>query len=412
MIWTDARRRVSGEDDLILLNECQLCYEAGAWRAAYVMAFLAAIEALEARLKQMAVGHTALGQGLAAALKSGSSKEAELIDLAAKHEFFTSNEKKRLHSIREMRNDYAHASHLSPQAYEVEIAVRTAIDLVLTREAQVLPGRAKALANELATDIHRLAPGEEAEKRFAKETAPVVHRTARAVMFRELLARHGDADAIAGSLASRVVRVARHLLDIWRPDLAGAEWHLGEILAESPGPLAEALLRPEVWLLVPVDFRSRVVGAAERSSEDLLDAIVALHRSGVDPESAQVFLKQIRSVRLKDWLSSSSSPLRELMPDVIDTLNGWNVADAKWTADRLTRIPASEFDRLDSAELTSLAQALEGAADPGGLDSWGVRADIPALLERTDLPPEFLLSLKDGWGRIKPKIPTEPTDGG
>jgi hypothetical protein len=370
------------------------------------MAFLAAMEGLESRLSEMAIGDSSLTEGLKSA-ESAKSKEAALIDLAAKHGFLSCNEKKRLHALREMRNDYAHASQLSPQPYEVELAVRTAVDLVLSRPAQVLPGRAKSLARELATDVHRLASGVDAENKFAADLAPLVHRSARPVMFRELLLHHIEAGQVSRNLTARVVNVARNLLARWRPDLSAPEWRLDLILTETPGPAAEVLIDPQVWTLIPVDYRSRVLGASyKHESNDLRPAIANVLRAQVDPESEEMFLEAIRKLPLHDWPESSVPPLKELLPTVLNVLNGNRQQEAKWTCDRLVMLPAEEFARLTVDECGELVRALEKAGDPGGLNSWGVRAGIRRLADRADLPQALTDKLINAQRRIEAKLDT------
>ncbi|MCW3820191.1 hypothetical protein ONA91_37755 [Micromonospora sp. DR5-3] len=412
MIWDEVRRQVLQEDDLILLQECRLCYEAGAWRAAYIMAFLAGMEGLERRIDEMAVGDAALGRGLRQARESPSSKEASLIDLAAKHEFLTDNEKKRLHAVREMRNDYAHASQLSPKAYEVEVAVRTVVDLVLARPSQVLPGRARALARELATDVHRLPPGVDAEKRFVAEVAPRVHRSARAVMLKELLQSREETGQLNRNLTARVVNVARQMLATWRPDLGvAAGWNLDRLLSESPAMAAKVLIHPEVWSLVPTDYRSRVLGAAQKHEPELWPAMVRILHSGIEVEGREMLLQKIRELPLHDWPYASAPPLKELLPAILDVFNGWSLQAAKWTADRLSDVPAVEFEKLDPDERSRLASALERAGDPKALNSWGVRDDIKLLAARTDLPRDFHTQLQEAWARIGAESASDATAG-
>lgn len=260
----DLRDSIIDPDDHVLYDEVVRCLQAEAYRAAYVMSWIAAAEGLLGKLRTMASLHAALGTFVGdfeAKQRAGTAKDAELIDQAFNVGLINGPERIALNAMRDLRNQYGHPTSVSPDREAAVHALRTTVTAVLAKPPLIMHGGAKDLACRAATDRHLVPADAAAIDGFVAARAAVVHTDARPVFVRELMAGAGGqlGDPNAEMLVDRCIRMATRALALWSEPLCAPSWNVDKLQLDWPAVAADALCDPDVWPLIEAEDRDRLI---------------------------------------------------------------------------------------------------------------------------------------------------------
>lgn len=260
----ELRATIVDPADLVLYDEARRCLRADAFRAAYVMSWIAAAAGILGKLRTMAGLHAALGafvRDFETKQATGTAKDAKLVDEAFRVGFIDATERTALDGMRSLRNQYGHPTAASPSREAAEHALHVAVTAVLAKLPLVMHGAAKDLAQRIATDRHLVPHDEAAVEGFIETRAAVVHRDARRLFIRELLsgaqAQLGDPNGEL--LADRSIRMATLSLRSWREPLTPPRWDVDRLQQDFPAATTDALTDTDVWPLVESEDRDRLL---------------------------------------------------------------------------------------------------------------------------------------------------------
>lgn len=260
----DPRDSIIDPADHVLYDEVVRCLQANAFRAAYVMSWIAAAEGILGKLRTMASLHAALGTFVGdfeAKQRAGTAKDAELIDRAFDVGLIDGPERIQLNAMRDLRNQYGHPTSASPNREMALHALRTTVNAVLAKPALIMHGGATDLARRAATDRHLVPADAAAIDSFVATRAAAIHADARPVFVRELLAGAGSqlGDPNGEMLVDRCIRMTTRALALWAEQLSPPTWNVDQLQLDWPAVAADALCDPEVWPLIEPEDRNRLL---------------------------------------------------------------------------------------------------------------------------------------------------------
>lgn len=376
MVDFDALRPTIADDaDRVLFDEAVTCHRGGAYRAAYVFAWIAAAEGLLSKLDTMGATHADIGtfvKSFKAAQDAGSGKDASLLDQAYKVGFIDITEYKALDGVRELRNQYGHPTATAPTETSAAAAIELAVKAVLTKPALLLHGGARQLAERLGTDPHYLPDDVGAITGWTVVRCPLIADAARPVFIRTLVEKHGaNLGGIDESLADRCRVVAATALAEWGPDLTEDRWAVDGLQQAYGSSAAAVFSSAGPWELLGDDDRYRILSrclevptmtADPKLTSRLLNRAFELHAGGKLNEMETKLVAE--RVQLIDgtWLVSAGAPVDLLLDKAAAFLNHSSFEENKKGTRILDAIPKAVLAKASDPALAEAGSALAAAA--------------------------------------------------
>lgn len=369
------RERINDDADLVLFDEAVTCHNAGAYRAAYVFAWIAAAEGLLNKLDAMGAAQadiSAFVKKFKAEQEAGSAKDATLLDQAAKAGFVDATEYKALAGVRELRNQYGHPTATAPTATAAAAAIELAVDAVLVKPALLQHGGARQLAERIGTDPHYIPNDAEAIVGWTVARAPLIADTARPVFIRTLVERHAaNLGQIDEALPERCRLVAATALAEWGADLTEGRWSV-DGLQQSNGPSAAAVFSAAgVWELLGEDDQYRILSrclevptmaADPKLTNRLLTRAFELHAGGALNElQSKLVAERVQAIE-GSWLVGAGAPVELLLGKAAGFLNHGSFDENKKGTLILGALPKSVLATAGDSALAEVGAALARAA--------------------------------------------------
>lgn len=260
------RGRISEPTDRPLFEEAVTCFEAGALRASYIMAWISVAESLRNRFEAMAQR----GDGQAGKIlkdlerleKQNQATDLHLLDQAKVLGLLTDEQHDKLSHLRTMRNRYAHPTGRGPTEQETLAALEIAVDAVLSQPTLLRHGYADYQLAALFGEPHWLPDDEQAVRENAAGVARRLHPVAAPRLLEGLVEGY---EQVFGDPDRDVVRrragwfLAGFLAET-RPDLSEPRWNIVEVVRRRPVVASLMLGTPEAFGLLPDQARGMVLG--------------------------------------------------------------------------------------------------------------------------------------------------------
>jgi hypothetical protein len=376
--FDELRSRILDDSDRVLFDEAVMCHETGAYRAAYVFAWIAAAEGLLGKLRTMGALHADISQFVdkfEAKQRTGDAKDVELIDKAASIDFIDVTEAKALNSIRDLRNQYGHPTATAPSAAAATFAIETAVDAVLAKDALLLHGAAKELANRLGSDPHFLPDSDDAVAAWTEPRAALIHMKARPLFIRTLVEHHAAGLVDVNELISnRCRQVAVTALTAWGERLDAPPWDVDRLQQRHPASAADVFTDHEVWpLLGPEDQYRLLSRCLDTSSAPTQPNLTRRLLSRAFELDASGFLLSDQAGLVEDsigridvtWLTTANVPVRRIVPRIISLLKDGSFAVNKEGTKLLEAVDRTQLWEVDVQLLSEVGTALAGATRRG-----------------------------------------------
>jgi len=167
--------QVNADEDRPLLEEALVAAEHGAFRAAYIVTWLACAESFRRRFREAKVrdANAAKIHGeIERKENNHQSVDLYLLGKAVEYGFVTDVGKTQLQHIYDMRCVYGHPYEEAPGREQVEAAVYTVVDLVLSRPFLLRHGFLVKLLDDMTGDVAFIDDLEKAVEKFADEMIP------------------------------------------------------------------------------------------------------------------------------------------------------------------------------------------------------------------------------------------------
>jgi len=402
--FASIRERIDDASDLVLFDEAVTCHEGGAYRAAYVFAWIAAAEGLLKKLDTMGATQANIGafvKKFKTEQDAGSGKDATLLDQAAKAGFVDMTEYKALDGVRELRNQYGHPTATAPTATAAAAAIELAVEAVLAKPALLQHGGARQLAERIGTDPHYIADDADAIAGWTVARAPLIADAARPLFIRTLVEQHaanlGQIDEV---LSERCRLVAASALAEWKPDLAEERWAV-DSLQQANGPSAAAVFGSAgVWTLLSEEDQYQILSRCleiptmatdPKLTNRLLTRAFDLHASGALNELQTKLVVERVNIIDGTWLVRAGAPVDLLLGKAAGFLNDGSFDENKKGARILDAVPKSVLATADKAALAGAGAALARAARQNAFVARNLIGEI--VRQPDDWPQQFRVAL-------------------
>lgn len=370
--FSELRRKIENDEDRVLFDEAVTCHRGGAYRAAFVFAWIAAAEGLLNKLDAMGTAQADIAlfvKNFKAEQTAGSAKDNALLDQAKKVGFVDATEHKALDGVRDLRNQYGHPTAVAPTETAAAAAIETAVLAVLTKPALLHHGGARQLAERLGADLHFIPNDADAIAGWTVARAPLIADAARPLFIRTLIEQHaanlGQLDEV---LSERCRLVAGTALAEWGADLAEDRWAV-DSLQQVHGPSAAVIFSSEgVWGLLNADDQFRILSRClevptltgdPKLTRRLLSRAFELHDVGaLNQLQADLIIERVQAID-GSWLVSAGAPVDLLLDKAAGFLNDGSFEENKKGARILDAIskPVLVTARAGSLEHTGAALA-------------------------------------------------------
>lgn len=405
--------------DRVLLEEAQWCETAGAFRAAFIVTWIAVAEGLRWRFNEMSHRDGQMSKWMQEtdrAEQNGETIDQRLLDRAKSSGLVTEPEYKKLTYLKDMRNSFAHPTGAAPTAAEVSAAIQVAVDVVLSRPPLLGHGFARELADTHFQDPHYLDDVEDKVVTYVDQLYPLLHPDVPPWLAEQAITRL-DAilpDPQLGIFARRATWFTRRLLTIANVD-SSSKWPLDKML--NSHPVAASFVAGDVRVFQRIGPQSgdRVFGwlAESASAGQILPPSIAALTLLVSLDDAELLNERQRQrlIEAIDRMPYSSlqqgAPFRIWARKVVDALSIHDWYTQNPAALALGSIGPTSIEQSDDAVLESLGRAVLAAAD-------GTAKEAEALISRlrnndgADWPAPFIKGLlletvlnEDGTFRLK-----------
>ncbi|MEM3431545.1 MAG: hypothetical protein QXT72_04050 [Candidatus Micrarchaeia archaeon] len=160
------------EYEKVLFDEIVACCEGGAWRAAYIMIWIAIAESLKEKFKKMAQRDHEIQKFIGEIEKmekDEKSVDKKILNKSLEAGIINEIELKKLEHILTMRHIYAHPYQTPPSKEEVFAAFKIAIDNVLSKPPYFRIGTLENIIKSMANDPNFIIDEEQNIKNYAIE---------------------------------------------------------------------------------------------------------------------------------------------------------------------------------------------------------------------------------------------------
>lgn len=181
---------ISDDEDRHLIEEAVLSLKAGAFRAAYIMTWIAAAESLKRRIKVVAQRDSVAGKVLGD-IEDGEKKhfavDYKIVEGAFKLGLISDIEKTRLTHIFENRNVFGHPYNTAPNEEDVVAGIRYVGETILMREIKLKHSYVDDRLSYLLNDATYLDDDETKVAAYAEEVAKRVDAGVYAYLFKNYI---------------------------------------------------------------------------------------------------------------------------------------------------------------------------------------------------------------------------------
>ena len=190
MELVDLIGKISDAEDRHLIEESICALKAGVFRAAYIMAWIAAAESLKRRIGVLSQRDSVAGKVLGD-IEDGERKhfavDSKIIDGAFKLGLITDIEKTRLYHFFENRNIFGHPYNIAPSEEDVRAVICYVVGTVLAKAIKLKHSYIDERLNFLLNDVTYLDDDEEKIVWYAQEVARRVDDRLHAYLFKKYI---------------------------------------------------------------------------------------------------------------------------------------------------------------------------------------------------------------------------------
>lgn len=270
------KEKISEAVDRPLFEEAVTCFEAGALRASYIMAWISVAESLRNRFEAMAQR----GDGQAGKVlkdlerleKQNQAMDLHLLGQAGVLGLVTDEQHDKLSHLRTMRNRYAHPTGRGPTEQETLAALEIAVDAVLSQPTLLRHGYADYQLAALFDEPHWLPDDEQAVWENATDVARRLHPIAAPRLLEGLVEGYEQVfgDPERGTIKRRAGWFLGGFLAETRLDLSEPRWNIMEVIRRRSVVASLMLGTPEAFGLLPGQARGMVLGHLIRPVDSAL----------------------------------------------------------------------------------------------------------------------------------------------
>jgi hypothetical protein len=408
--------------DGVLLGEAKRCQEAGAYRAAFILTWIAVAEGLRWRFKEMSLRDGQMAKWVEETDKAemrGETIDQRLLDRAKSSGLISDPEYKKVSYLKDMRNSFAHPSGAAPTAVEVSAAIQVAVDAVLSRPPLLGHGFARELVNSLFDDLHFLDDVQDKVQTYADFLLPLLNPEVVPWLVEQVITRLDAiiADPQLALFTRRAIWLAQQLLTTAGAD-ASTRWRIENMLNNHPLAACHVAGDVRVFSRLTTRLKDMIFGwlAEPAPTGQIQPPSVTAVPILVSLDDANLLDERQRE-RWADAISRSSyptlqqsAPFRIWASKLIADLDSHNWYTQNPAAFVLGSAGPEGIESCDSSVLEAIGRSLLASADGEANDAVALISRLqyrdggkwPAALIKGMLLETVLR--EDGTFRVKPRL--------
>lgn len=395
------RRKIYSPNDKILFDEAVKCLSKKAYRASYIMIWIAAAESLRSKISELALKDSAAGKVLGEIQQLEQQNFSQDKIILDKSEFLglvTKDEHKKLEYIRDMRNAYAHPNGVGPELKELEVAFHNVCAYILIRPAQLKHGYVTTLINSVFNNRHFLDDDDIKINEYAIEIAHRIHPEVAPYLVKKFCEAYEN--CTENLIKRRAVHFTQSLLRELKPKLDTANWPTVTILDQHPRAASLFFGIPEIWGILPIQAQDMCFGhLVEPTRKDgtvisptplRIRQVKTLERTGYLNDKQKSKLHEVLDTAPYESLAAAGCKLTDSIQRIINDLKSHNWYTQNPAIDAVSNLGLASISELTNTEQENLGRNILQSAE-GGSDS--ARSFVVTKLKGQQLPKSFILGL-------------------
>ena len=180
MDYNECIQKISNEEDKILFEECLKIVECGQYRAAYILIWIACVESIIRRFKDIMQFDNEAGKLYGKITKIEEGRQAtdkNVILYAKKYGFIDDIEHAKLLNIYKFRCIFVHPYNQSPSKEELDAAISNVVDIVLAKPLLLTKGYIYRELGKLTTKKEYIGDYSDAIVSYAEEFYQKIDKT-------------------------------------------------------------------------------------------------------------------------------------------------------------------------------------------------------------------------------------------
>jgi hypothetical protein len=380
--WSKCLSRVVCQEDMVLLEECQRAANAGALRAAYITIWLSCAESLKRKFVEAATtdGEAKKTAGeIAKKEKERIAVDGYILAEAKKYGFITEAEFVQLEDIYHQRCVYGHPYEIKPLDEQLDAAVVTVVEYILSRPTKLREGYLDRQAKLICTN-----------STYLDDHIPAINKCAQIIHARSADKLHlwfiqklwSEGSKVIGDPAEqlylrRIVQITKAFLQECSPKMFES-WEVVNDLTKWP-LLARALVVPDLFAKMSEHAQdiiiSTIVSMVETEATlarelDMLRVKGAPSKRQIDKIAACLKTIPVQS------LASASITEPVVYKRIVEELKSHNWHRQNPAIDALRTLGYSGVAKLDEEQQIILGANVLQAADGHANEALAFLADV------------------------------------
>lgn len=381
------KKRILAKEDKLLFTEVEKCAKAGAYRAAYILTWIACAESFKRRFREASkrdglvgpiVGHIKTMEG------QKKSVDGYLLTEAEKYGFIDAAVKAKLDNVYTFRCMYAHPYEDAPKQEELLNAVCIVVDHVLSQPVRLKEGFISSQIKEIFSNKNFLDDLQAPVEAYATEILPRISEDCYEYMLNALFKEIDKIgkDASLGIYTRRGAWISWKLIELCLPKFPKSDWH--GMVNNHPDTAPLVLSPPNIFDGIGKKAQDSLIGhilsAASQSPSVLIRIEKLLENGSLSDRHKERFFKFIDKFekpfygyKSADKLKASGLKLKTCFSSVICHLKSRDWYTQNPIASMISGAGPSQIHELGDAEQEELGRNILQSSD-------GSASDASALL--------------------------------
>lgn len=380
------KKKILAEEDKLLFTEVEKCAKAGAYRAAYILTWIACAESFKRRFREAAKRDANAGP-IVGHIKTMESQEksvdAYLLTEAENYGFIDAAARVKLGNVYTSRCMYAHPYEDAPTEEELLNAVSVVIGHVLSQPVRLKEGFISSQVKEIFGNKNFLDDLQGPVEAYAEEILPRISPDCYEYMLNALF-KELDKTAKDASLAlytRRGIWITRILVSECLPTFPKSDWHIlvNKHTTTAPLVLARAEIFDEIGKKAQDSLVGHLLTSASKSPSILKPLEKLLEKDSLSDRHKERFFDFIDkfeqpfySAKSADLIKASGLKLKTCFPSIIAHLKSrdWYVQNP--IALMVSNAGPDQIHELNDSEEQELGRNILQSSDGGANEASGL----------------------------------------
>lgn len=377
------------EYEKVLFDEIIACCEGGAWRAAYIMIWIAIAESLKEKFKKVAQRDHEIQKFIGEIEKmekDEKSVDRKILNKALESGIINEIEFKKLEHILTMRHIYAHPYQTPPCKEEVFAAFKIGIDSILSKPPYFRIGTLENIINSVANDPNFIIDEEQNIKNYAIEIRKYLNINDAFLIFKicckylEGILKSPDLFKYHKRLIifTQTIFSLNEFYDFFSSNFSEYQQEIGKILRNYPNSFILLIYKCNFWSKLPVILQDQLINYLLETKENQIlsdSSCIKILYSLYNREELNEFQKRRFLNFLNDnkeikyeILISGGIPVSFYFKRIILDLKSYDWYKQNPTGVALINLQPGQFKELTDEQLEELGRNILQASEGDAFD--------------------------------------------